>query len=92
MSLRGGVVLVGGCSLLFHWGIWYYTLKGERKNRLNVPMDHPSNLVEILERLCDLDDDMAGEVFAEVREPDDLVEELAAGAELEDEEVVLLGL
>ena len=46
-------------------------------------------LVEIIERLGHLDDDVSAEVLAEVGEPDDLMEELATGTELEDDVIVL---
>ena len=54
-------------------------------------MNHTSLLVQILQCFCDLRDDVAGQVFAEVRQTHDLVEKLATGAELENNEVILSG-
>ena len=48
-------------------------------------------LMQIFQRLCDLDNDVPTEFFTEVGKADDLVEELAPGAELKDDVVVLAG-
>ena len=41
-------------------------------------MHHASDLVQVLQGPGNLDDDVPRKVLAEVREPDDLVEQLAA--------------
>lgn len=52
-------------------------------------MDNPGFLVQVLQRLCNLGDDMTREVLAEISQADNLVEQLATRAELEDDVVVL---
>lgn len=52
-------------------------------------MHHASDLVQVLQSPGNLDDDVPRKVLAEVREPDDLVEQLAAGCQLKDDVVVL---
>lgn len=52
-------------------------------------MHDASDLVEVLQGPGDLDDDVPRQVLAEVGEPDDLVEQLAARCQLEDDVVVL---
>ena len=59
---------------------------------LTLPMNNASLLVQILKRIRHLHDHVSAQVFAKVRQANDLVEELASRAQLEDEEVVLLGL
>jgi len=46
-------------------------------------------LVKVFQCIRHLDNDMSGEVFAKVRQADNLVEKLATWAELEDDVVVL---
>ena len=55
-------------------------------------MHNTSFFVQIFQRLRHLHDDMPGQLLAEVRETDDLVEELAARAELQHDIVILPGL
>jgi hypothetical protein len=52
-------------------------------------MYHASLFVQVLQSLGDLDNDVSREILAEVGQPDDLVEELAARAQLENDIVVL---
>ena len=52
-------------------------------------MHNTSLLMQILQSLGHLQDDMPRQIFAEVGETNDLVEELATRAELEDDVVVL---
>ncbi len=52
-------------------------------------MHHAGGLVQEFERLCDLGDDVPRQVLAEVGEAHDLVEELAARAQLQNDKVVL---
>lgn len=54
-------------------------------------MHHPSIFMQILQGLGNLDYDMATQVFAEVCQSDDLVEELASRAKLKNDIVVLSG-
>lgn len=61
------------------------------EKKTDVPMNNALLLVQVLEGLGDLDDDVARQVLAEVGELHDLVEELAAGGQLQDDVVVLLG-
>lgn len=56
------------------------------------PVDNALLLVQVLERSGDADDDMARQLFAEVGQSYDLVEQLATGGQLQDDVVVLLGL
>lgn len=55
-------------------------------------MDNALLLVQVLERSSDPDDDMARQLFAEVGQSYDLVEQLATGGQLQNDVVVLLGL
>jgi hypothetical protein len=52
-------------------------------------MDHASLFVEVLQGLRNLHNDVPREILAEVGQSDDLVEQLAAGRQLEDDVVVL---
>lgn len=61
-------------------------------HRTHVPVYHTPLLVQVLERLGDLHDHMPRQLLAKIGEPHDLVEELAAGGQLEDNVVVLFGL
>lgn len=54
-------------------------------------MHHAFVLVQVFHSFCHLRYYMPTEVLAEVGQPDNLMEELAAGAELEDDVVVLTG-
>ena len=55
-------------------------------------MDYALLLVQVEQRVGDLSYDVARELLAEVGEAHDLVEELAAGRQLEDDVVVLARL
>ena len=55
-------------------------------------MDNAGLLMQVLQCLCNLCDDVPREVLAKVCETNDLVEELAAGAQLKDDVVVLVRL
>lgn len=57
-----------------------------------VPMHNSGSLVEILNCLGDLHNNMATELFTEVGQSHDLMEQLATGAEFEDDIVVLTRL
>ncbi len=52
-------------------------------------MHHAFVLVQVFHSIRDLRNDMSTEILAEVGQPDDLMEELAARAELQDNVVVL---
>lgn len=52
-------------------------------------MDSAAFFVQVLEGLCDLHNDMSRQFLAEVSEADDLVEQLAAVRQLENNVVVL---
>lgn len=54
-------------------------------------MHHSFVLVQIFHSFRNLGNDVATEILAEVGQPDDLMEELAARAELQDNVVVLTG-
>jgi hypothetical protein len=55
-------------------------------------VNHASNLVEVLDRMSNLEDDPSCSRLGEVGVLDDLVEELAAGTEFQHNVVVLPGL
>ena len=55
-------------------------------------MDCSSLLMQILEGFGDLDDDMAGQILAKVRQAHNLVEQLSSWSKLEDDVVVLCRL
>lgn len=59
---------------------------------LYVPMDCSSLLVEIFQSFGDLDNDMARQILAKVRQTHNLVEQLASGGEFEYDVVVLARL
>ena len=48
-------------------------------------------LMQVFQRVGDLNDDMSAEIFAEVSQADNLMEKLAARAELQNDVVVLAG-
>jgi hypothetical protein len=52
-------------------------------------MDNPFLFMQILERLGDLGDDMPGQIFAKIRQTNNLVKQLAARRKLENDVVVL---
>lgn len=54
-------------------------------------MHNAGCLMQIFNRFGNLKNDMPTEIFAKVGQSHDLVEELAAGAELEDDVVILAG-
>lgn len=54
-------------------------------------MHNTSFFMQILQSVGHLRDDVTCQVFAKVRKTDDLMEELAAGAQLQDDIIVLAG-
>lgn len=58
---------------------------------MNEPMNNPGCLMEVLNGFGDLFNDVSAEVLTEVGQSHDLVEELASGAELQDDIVILSG-
>jgi hypothetical protein len=56
---------------------------------IDIPMHNTSLFVKIQECLGDLCDDVPGQVFAEICQSDNLVEEFTARTQLEDNVIVL---
>jgi hypothetical protein len=58
---------------------------------MNEPVNNTLFLVQVQQGVSDLLDDMSRQILAEVGESDDLMEELSAGGQLQNDVVVLLG-